>query len=246
MKRSPLNHAIGLAQRGVPVFPCAADKRPHTSRGFKDASADLDVIERWWSRWPDALIGVPTGEKFVVVDVDLQHREAQEWYARANLPTTRAHITRSGGRHIFFQPNDSVRCSASKLHPHIDTRGAGGYVIWWPAIGLDVLHPNVLAPVPDSIPRALAPKPIEHISKPITLDGLPAKIAGIIRAIAGAQRGERNHVCFWGACRLAELADQQAITRGDGIAIAVEAASRAGLPRWEAMRTAHSAFERGR
>ena len=84
---TPLEKALDLARRGVPVFPCkVADKTPYTTHGFKDASTDPARIRRWWSRWPDALIGVPTGIKFVVVDVDLQHREAQQWYARANLP----------------------------------------------------------------------------------------------------------------------------------------------------------------
>ena len=60
--------------------------------------------------------------------------------------------------------------------------------------------------------------------------------------VAGAREGERNQLCFWGACRLAELAEQQVIARDDAIAIAVEAASRAGLPPTEALRTARSAF----
>jgi hypothetical protein len=241
-----VRHALSLARGGVPVFPCGGDKRPYTRNGFKDASANLDIIKRWWSTWPDALIGVPSGEKFVVVDVDLQHREAQEWYARANIPPTRTHITRSGGRHIFFQPHDGVRCSASKLWKHVDTRGSGGFIIWWAAAGLDVLQPNMLAPVPDWIVLALERKPVEPVAVPIQLDGLPARIAGVIRAITGAAQGERNHVCFWGACRLAELVDQQALGRAEAVAIVIEAASRAGLPRSEALRTAHSAFEQKR
>ena len=73
----PLDHALRLAQKGNAVFPCDNDKKPFTAHGFKDASTDPDLIRRWWARWPDALIGVPTGIKFCVVDVDLQHPEAQ-------------------------------------------------------------------------------------------------------------------------------------------------------------------------
>jgi hypothetical protein len=242
---SMLHAALAFVQRqGLPVFPCkVADKTPYTSHGFKDASRDAALIQRWWSRWPDALIGVPTGIKFVVIDVDLQHREAQQWYARANIPTTRTHVTRSGGRHILFQPNDGVRCSASKIWRHVDTRGDGGFIIWWPACGFEVLHPDNLAPVPGWILRTLEqPKPHRRALKAVDLDKTPGKIAGIIRAVAGAREGERNQLCFWGACRLAELAEQQVIARDDAIAIAVEAASRAGLPHAEALRTARSAF----
>ena len=49
--------------------------------------------------------------------------------------------------------------------------------------------------------------------KAVDLDKAPATIAGIIRVVAGAREGERNQLCFWGACRLAELAAQQIIDR---------------------------------
>ncbi len=131
----------------IPIFPCRPqDKRPYIAGGFKSASADPKQIEHWWTRWPDALVGVPTGIHFVVVDCDLQHPEAQEWYARANIPPTRTHYTRSGGRHVLFAPDERVRCTASKLWKHIDTRDAGGYIIWWPEEGLDVQNRDILAP----------------------------------------------------------------------------------------------------
>jgi hypothetical protein len=236
--------ALGLAAKGVPVFPCRVDtKAPLVPTGFKDASTDPVCIRRWWRDWPDALIGVPAGEKFVVIDCDLQHTEAQWWYARANLPLTRKHETRSGGRHLLFQPHDTVNCTTGKLHPHIDTRGRGGYIIWWPATGLEVLHANVLAPVPDWILAKLEqPKLPRRALKTVDLDKAPAKIAGIIRVVAGAREGERNQLCFWGACRLAELAEQQVIPQADAVEIVVEAASRTGLSHAEALRTARSAF----
>src|SRR5262249_33431501 len=106
--------ALALAAKGVLVFPCRSDKRPLVEHGFKDASHDPATIREWWRRWPNALIGVPAGHRFVVIDVDLQHREAQDWYARANLPNTRTHVTRSGGRHFLFKPNDLVKCTTSK------------------------------------------------------------------------------------------------------------------------------------
>lgn len=241
---APVNAALGLARHGVPVFPCrVADKTPYTPQGFKNASADPALIRHWWSRWPDALIGVPTGDKFVVVDCDLQHVEAQWWYAHANLPLTRKHTTRSGGRHLLFQPNDAVTCTAGKIHPHIDTRGKGGFIIWWPACGLDVLHANVLAPLPDWIIRALErPKPVYRPRRAIDICRAPAQVAGIIRTVAQAPEGKRNSVAYWGACRLAELAYQQVISREDAIDTIVEAASRAGLPYAEALRAARSAF----
>src|SRR5262249_44738244 len=125
--------ALTLAHRGIPVFPCINkpehddDKKPLTRNGFKDASADPDVVHDWWTLHHDALIGVPTGDKFVVVDLDLEHDDAQQWLAdnRDRVPLTRTHRTRSGGMHWLFAPNGNVKCTAGKLGPHVDTRGHG-------------------------------------------------------------------------------------------------------------------------
>jgi hypothetical protein len=243
---NPLEHALRLAAKGQPVFPCHEDKTPCTTHGFKDASTDPGVIRKWWARWPDALIGAATGIKVCVLDVDLQHAEAQQWYGHANLPLTRKHITRSGGRHLLFQPHPDFKCSTSKIWPHIDTRGAGGYIIWWPAANLEVLHGSMLAPVPEWIVRKLNPPPPP--APPITrtqLAGARARdIEPIVRTIACAPEGQRNVLTFWGACRIAELSRDGRIGRITAIDLIVAAACRAGVPRPEALRTAKSAFRK--
>ena len=68
-----LKAALAYARRGVPVFPCEPDgKRPLTYNGFWDATADPRRIRDWWSRWPTANVGLPTGERsdLLVLDVD--------------------------------------------------------------------------------------------------------------------------------------------------------------------------------
>jgi hypothetical protein len=254
--KNNLDAALDLAARGLPVFPCRPDdelvdgelfkaKSPRTARGFKDATTDESKIRQWWIRQPDSLIGTPTGIHFVVVDLDLQHVATQRWYDqnRPRLPLTRTHYTRSGGRHLLFQPNDGVTCTAGKIARGVDTRGRGGYIIWWAAHGLDVLHAGVLRPVPDWLIEALHPPAPPRSSSP---PPIPARadrsINGLIRAIAGAREGERNQVTFWGACRFAELVQQGALGEADAVDIIIEAASRAGLPALEARRTAQSAF----
>src|SRR6516225_4992675 len=108
-----LTKALALAARGLPVFPCAPDKSPLTAHGFKDASTDADRIRAAWPKHDATLIGVPTGIRFVAVDLDLQYDSARDWYEaiKIRLPITREHYTRSGGRHLLFQPHDYVGCS---------------------------------------------------------------------------------------------------------------------------------------
>jgi hypothetical protein len=239
--------ALKLAREDIPVFPCRNDKRPLTTRGFKDATTEPDLVHAWWTDHPDALIGVPTGERFIVLDVDCaKHVEAAQWYGKANLPVTRTRITRSGGRHLLFRPDSRIGNSASKICKGVDVRGRGGYIIWWPACGFDVMHREALAEMPEWLIAALKRPTAEIIPfKPVPPNSEAAqrKIDGIIRAIARASEGERNHLTFWGACRLAEMVSERVLSRADAIAIAVEAASRSGLPRREALRTAQSAFE---
>jgi Bifunctional DNA primase/polymerase, N-terminal len=243
-----LDAALKLARHGVPVFPCNVNKVPlvKLGPGFKDATTNPDLIKGWWSKWPDALVSVRTGIKFVVLDIDCaKHAEAAQWYGKANLPITRTHITRSGGRHLFFQPDERFRNTTSRICVGVDTKGINGCAIWWPACGLDVLHGDVLAPVPDWIIKALKPPPpiVQSSSREVrTSAQAQRKINGIIRAIAGAREGERNAVVFWGASRLAEMVAQSLISSTDAITIAIEAASRAGLPPDEARATARSAL----
>jgi hypothetical protein len=247
--------ALDLAQQGYAVFPCVnrpmdpnVDKTPLTQHGFRDATRDINRIARWWRRWPDALIGVPAGIKFVALDLDLQHADAQQWYERnrPRLPLTRMHVTRSGGRHLLFAPTAHVGCTTSKLGHHIDTRGLGGYLIWWPACGLDVLHGGVLAPVPMWITELMHVAPPALPVRPIRLspEHAQVKLAGILRTIARAHQGERNTVTFRGACRLAEMVAGGMLSQADAVALAIEAASRTGLPNSEARRTAQSALRR--
>jgi hypothetical protein len=235
--------ALKLARQGVPIFPCGADKKPLTPNGFKNATADGTTVHEWWSCYPEALIGVPTGIKFVVLDLDLQHADARAWYDenRERLPRTRTHITRSGGRHLLFKPNVLVKNSAGKLGPHIDTRGTGGYIVWWPAHGHEVLQGGVLAEVPGWVLEALNPAPVVVPFRRRVLrqdeDLIP-----LIRQILGAREGERNSITFWAACRLAEHVRSGQVSRNDMIDIVVDAATRVGLPPREAKTIALSAL----
>src|SRR5688572_25461093 len=101
---------------GWPVFPCdhrvGGCKRPLTPQGFKNATTDLVQIETWWRRWPDALIGAPTGphSRIWAVDLDLDPDKGIDGPAamarleaeHERLPTTLKTRTPRGGLHLLF------------------------------------------------------------------------------------------------------------------------------------------------
>jgi len=184
----------------------------------------------------------------VVVDIDLEHDDAQQWLAdyRAGAPLTRTHRTRSGGIHWLFAPNDKVKCTASKLGPHVDTRGHGGYIIWWPACGFEVLHGAVLAPVPDWIVERLNPKPLPIVTKFASTHSAPtsASIRGALQVLARAQEDERNHCLFWASCRLGEAVRARTITEGEALALVLSVGRQVGLSDREILRTARSGFQK--
>src|SRR6516162_11199071 len=162
-----LEDALRLATVGlIPSFPCLPDKRPACPHGFKDATKDPEQLKALWQRFPGSLVGVPTGEasSVFVLDIDsTKHRAADEWLERhaPYLPETRMHRTRSGGLHFLFKHEPGFKNSASKLAAGVDTRGEGGFIIWWPFhLGINAGHQLIsLAPVPEWLLKALQPQP---------------------------------------------------------------------------------------
>lgn len=134
--------ALGYARGGCPVFPVRADKTPHTARGFKDATTDEEAIRSWWRRWPDAGIGIPTGEAsgLLVIDSDPRHGGdaalCELIEAHGPLPDTLEAETGGGGHHIVFQypEGSNIRNSSGRLGEGLDVRGEGGYIVAAPTL----------------------------------------------------------------------------------------------------------------
>lgn len=124
-----------VTQLGWPVFPLQpGGKTPLTRHGLKDASADPQVVAQWWGQWPEANIGLPTGEFFDVMDVDTPISDTL-WEQISNDPGVHAHgiaATSGGGKHIFLEPGTAVstpKNGVSMFGPGIDFRTNGGYVV---------------------------------------------------------------------------------------------------------------------
>jgi hypothetical protein len=153
-----------LGRMGYACFPCKPDKTPATPNGFKDATPDPEGIEQLWRRHPAVLVGVATGEMsgVAVLDIDLgKHPEAAAWWEMQQdwLLPARMHRTRSGGLHLLYRHRPGLRCSAGLINRGVDVRADRGYIIWWPAAGLEVIADPGLQPWPEWLMPLLAPPP---------------------------------------------------------------------------------------
>jgi putative DNA primase/helicase len=223
---TPLDAALAFARRGWPVFPChwqgERRKRPLVEGGFHAATTDEAQIREWWTRWPDALIGVPTGRMpgFIVLDIDVKDDRANGYdtldaLGFAILPETPMVHTASGGLHLYFIVPDhpEIRNTAGArgrgVGLGLDWRAAGGYVIvpspgsgytWDPHWNLDSV-PLAL------VPAALLPREAERSElssavepavglSPYADAALDDACRRIIAAPVGAQEHTLNAECF--------------------------------------------------
>jgi hypothetical protein len=132
----PLHSAPdGRCSCGKPACKDAA-KHPRNHNGLTGASTDPAVIAEWWRRWPDANVGIRTGDGTVVLDVDPQKGGLSTLQAlerkHGRLPLGPLVVTGSGGQHLYFA--GAASNSVGKLGDGLDVRGEGGYVVAPPSV----------------------------------------------------------------------------------------------------------------
>jgi hypothetical protein len=88
-----LEAALLYAAKGLPVVPLHGKKKrectcgdpdceqagnhPRTERGMEDATTDPVLIEKYWTKWPKAKIGVPAGTRSRVIAVVVEGTAGQ-------------------------------------------------------------------------------------------------------------------------------------------------------------------------
>jgi Bifunctional DNA primase/polymerase, N-terminal len=255
-----LSTALGLVEQGLAVFPVKADKVPATPAGFKNASNDEADVKRLWQAWPGPLIGVPTGaiNNFDALDIDPRHGGMAWWNAKGHmLPATRIHRTRSGGLHVLFRHHEALRNSESKIGQGVDTRGEGGYVVWWAGSGCEVLQNAPIPHWPDwllqhyrraTAPRVIPRTPLNPLRPPSTYEAEVAR-AMMDRALERLRRapeGQRHYALRAAACTLGGLLHSAGVDVGTAHQHLVDAAIQAGAEnRRNAEKTALWGLERG-
>jgi hypothetical protein len=117
-------------------------KHPRTKNGYKDATTELTKIKQWWSKFPDANIGIVTGKESGLVVMDIDPRNGGD-VTFSNLclahgaPDTLSVKTGGDGTHLVFQYPDGVewvKGQANALGDGVDIKADGGYIVAAPSL----------------------------------------------------------------------------------------------------------------
>ncbi len=252
--------AITLTELGFNVFPLEPrGKRPLTPNGCKDATRDNDVIHTWWTRWPDANIGVATGpgSNLYVIDIDGPDAETA-WSSLAQTgDDDTLTVNTSRGRHLYYRCGDPLPNTASRIAVGIDTRGNGGYVVAPPSI-----HPSgatyefAAARLPRDIPQwirdLVTPRANNTGGDPTMVLGHPARdayakatLSRLYDSVAKAEEGTRNDTLNRAAFSAGNLIAGGVLEEHDVEMTLHAAASAAGLTTVESQATIHSGINAG-
>lgn len=190
-----LELALAVAGAGWPVFPARLTpegaKRPHLRGWQVEATTLAPVLRAWWERWPDALVAVPTGAESGLYVLDVDSDDARP-VARALLPPgCRPPVLpthRERGIHLLFHGGGPCRTVNGKLHPKLDVKGEGGYVVAWNPLP----RPEDLPSLPSEVVRAASRRswrgdPVA--GRPPTG---PVPLAAACVGVRLAREGERN------------------------------------------------------
>lgn len=271
-----LEAALVYAGRGWPVIPlhgwslqgCTCGRRdrcpspakhPHTTNGLKDASTDPKQIREWWSKWPDANVGLVTGVAFDVLDVDGPEGLASFERLTAENGSPLGGIvveTGSGGRHYLFEPQGAG--NRAGMVPGLDWRGEGGYIVAPPSIHASgrnyrrlVNLGNGIPPAPDWLVELVRPRRQAQASAGGSEWTQPANTASYgqraleseLAALALAEEGTRNSSLNKAGFSLFQLVKAGVLDEFETRAALAKVASQIGLEDLEIERTLQSAWD---
>jgi hypothetical protein len=182
---------------------------PH---GVKDATTNRARILAWWSRHPQANIGLATGHIFDVLDVDgpTGAQTIRELAATHGLQNSGPLVrTGGGGWHYYLAPTGLGNASPTGL-AQVDWRGRGGYVVappsshasghpyqWAPGRDVDTPPGHVPAVLLERLQARQRQHPTGLVQLRAVADGsgdryARAALAEELARVAAAPVGQRN------------------------------------------------------
>ena len=239
---------------------CADPGKHPCLAGWPSAASTTPAeVRRWWQRWPQANVGLVTGRRFDVLDLDGPAgmeaiRAALSYRDPAEHPGPVAR-TGGGGWHLLYSP--SGLGNRVGLLPGADWRGRGGLIVAPPSRHRSGRPYRWVRPltaelpaVPEPLRRLLAP-PRPATRPPAELPteragawaqgALAAEAATVARTRPGGKgRTGRNHALNRAAFRLGQLVAAGLLDTGTVTAALLDAAAACGLGEREAAATIRS------
>lgn len=233
---SPLAQALHYARRGWRILPLrlvGGSKVPLIRRWPELATADQEQISRWWTDWPDAVIGAATGQPFVVLDVDRKNGvdgfETLDALGISTLPDTPIAHSPNHGVHLYFRPpagrilRNTTGAQGMGVGLGLDWRGEGGFITlptpgtgyrWDPLLNFDTCEPA--DPPRAALPRP--PEPRQAVAPVQPCRGLSpygeAALDSAARRILAAPRGQQEATLNSEAFAIGRLAGAGAVPAG--------------------------------
>jgi P4 family phage/plasmid primase-like protien len=221
MVNERLERGLQYAASGWEIFPCKGDKSPMTKNGFKDASRDPEKIKAWWTRSPNALIGLYCkGSGILAIDIDNKHGKhgTQSWgelvksYGNGGgVIVGPMQSTQNGGVHLLFRhPDFDVTSKTDALGDGIDLRSQA-YVIVAPSPGYNWLDDHGPEQPLTDLPEWLRDRilSLAHTSdsaeSEVESDNQNFNSTGekwLTEALSRAKNGDRNATGAWLAQQL--------------------------------------------
>ena len=218
---------------------------PH---GIKDATTNRARVLAWWTQQPQANIGLATGHRFDVLDVDGPAGEAaiRALAAEHGLRSSGPLVRTGSGWHYYLAPTGLGNTRPASLD-HVDWRGRGGYVVAPPSrhasghpyqwiAGRDLDTPP--GQVPTVLLEWLQPRQLQRPTGPVKLravgDGpgdryARAALVQELTRVATAPVGQRNRQLWESTRNLYNLVATGALNHREVDQGLLDAAERCGL-----------------
>lgn len=125
-----------LTKQGFSVIPLRRDnKRPWLDswKEFQTRLPTEEEVERWFTTWHDANVGIVTGAISNIVVVDADGAEGLRWM-KEHLPVTSVYVQTGKGYHGYYRHPGGRVTNSVRIEPEVDIRADGGYVVAPPSI----------------------------------------------------------------------------------------------------------------
>jgi hypothetical protein len=201
----------------------------------------------WWHEMPYN-IGIATGpSKLLAIDCDTTE-DTVDWRLTTDgvairgrlLPATFTVRTPSGGRHLYFRApgHPTLGNTAGMLGRHVDTRGAGGYVVGPGSVCstgyYTIISDNPVVQLPQWVVEALMPRTSAPSTSSVQVSGsvststnhyLRAIVVGESERVRTAKAGARNNALNTAAYLLGQLVGSGEISQQEAWRVLQEASA---------------------